>query len=260
MKNKLILCVATFLILGRPLGAQTADTAITPFGNVVQNYTLAWSDEFNGTALDATSWDYRTDSKMWSTQQPQNVSVAGGNLVIDLKKEQAEKKNYTGGGVISKKQFEFGYFEARFKVPPGSGWHTSFWTMAYNSKNTKPLGTAENDICEQDSVHTTKYSAGVIAWGNHNKGVGRKYVKTPDLSADFHVWGCELTPTTVKYFFDGKLTHQADVSKVKIGPANIWLTCIASNLGGTYSVDGSKLPATAEFDYVRYFQSNAPPQ
>ncbi len=260
MKNKLILCVATFLILGRPLGAQTADTAITPFGNVVQNYTLAWSDEFNGTALDATSWDYRTDSKMWSTQQPQNVSVAGGNLVIDLKKEQAEKKNYTGGGVISKKQFEFGYFEARFKVPPGSGWHTSFWTMPYNASNTKPQGTAENDICEQDSVHTTKYSAGVIAWGNHNKGVGRKYVKTPDLSADFHVWGCELTPTTVKYFFDGKLTHQADVSKVKIGPANIWLTCIASNLGGTYSVDGSKLPATAEFDYVRYFQSNAPPQ
>jgi beta-glucanase (GH16 family) len=260
MKNKRILCLVTFLILGRTLGAQTTDTTIMPFQGVVQNYTLAWSDEFNGTTLDTTNWDYRTDSKMWSAQQPQNVSVANGNLVIDLKKEQVGKMNYTGGGVISKKQFEFGYFEARFKVPPGSGWHTSFWTMIYNSKNTKAHGTAENDICEQDSVHTTNYSAGVIAWGNHNKGVGRKYVKTPDLSADFHVWGCELTPTTVKYFFDGKLTHQADTSQVKTGPSNVWLTCIASYLGGTGSVDGKKLPATAEFDYVRVFQSNPAPQ
>jgi beta-glucanase (GH16 family) len=230
-------------------------TPITPYGDVVQNYALSWSDEFNGPAVDSDKWQYRTDSKMWSTQQAANVSISDGKLVIALKDEHVDNKSYTGGGIISKRTFEYGYYEARFKVPPGSGWHTSFWTMAYNNANTKPEGTQEIDICEQDSVHTTKYSAGVIAWGNHGAGHGRKYVKTPDLAADFHVWGCEFTPTVVKFFFDGKLTHQTEATNFKQGPQNIWLTCIACGLGGTKFVDNSKLPATAEFDYVRFFES-----
>ncbi len=102
-------------------------------------------------------------------------------------------KAYTGGGVISTQQFEYGYYEARFKVPQGSGWHTSFWTMAYNAKNTAPLGRRKSISASRDSVNTLKYSAGVIAWGNKGKGFGRKYVATPDLAADFHVWGCEFT-------------------------------------------------------------------
>ena len=225
----------------------------TPYGDVVRNYTLAWGDEFNGTALDENAWDYRMDSKLWSTQLPDNVSVADGHLVIALKKEIAGHKGYTGGGIISKRQFQYGYYEARFKVPPGSGWHTSFWAMDYNDKDTSPQRTQEIDFCEQDSVITTKYSAGVIAWDQRGKNYGRQYVPTPDLAADFHVWGCEFTPTTVKFFFDGKLTHQTDAIKFNQGPQSIWLTCIAAPYGGTKYVDGSKLPATAEFDYVRFF-------
>lgn len=261
MKKSLLLSLFAFSLLV-PAQAQTPTAPVTPYGDAVQNYTLAWSDDFKGNALDLSNWDYRTDTKMWSAQLPENISVSNGKLVIALKHEKSGKMDHTGGGVISKRQFEFGYFEAKFKVPPGSGWHTSFWTAPYGlttpgAKHNTP-SIAENDICEQDSVKTDKYSAGVIAWGNHGKGVGRKYVPTPNLAADFHVWGCELTPTTVKYFFDGKLTHQADVSHVKIGPANIWLTCISSGLGGTHYVDDKQLPSTAEFEYVRYFQPNTP--
>ena len=253
MKNLLAL-VPLFIALGAR--AQTP-APVTPFGNVVQNYTLSWSDEFDGPTLDMTKWQYREDSKMWSTQLAANDSVADGKFIIALKKEAAGKKNYTGGGIISRQTFQYGYYEARFKVPPGSGWHTSFWMALYDPSTS--ARTQEIDVCEQDSDKTTKYSAGVIAWGNKAKGIGRKWVPTPDLAADFHVWGCEYTPTTVSFFFDGKLTHQADVSKIKQGPQNIWLTCIASYLGSTYYVDGKKLPATAEFDYVRYFQSPANP-
>ena len=254
--NKNILLLLSALVLIAPVRAQDAAGAVTPYGNVVQNYTLAWSDEFNGTALDMNNWDYRTDSKMWSTQQAQNVSVSDGHLVLALKAEHAEHKAFTGGGVISKRRFEFGYFEARFKVPPGSGWHTSFWTAPYGDPKSKPI--AENDICEQDSVNLTSYSAGIIAWAEHARGIGRQHVSTPNLAEDFHVWGCEFTPDKVRYFFDGKLTHEADISHIKIGPANIWLTSIASGLGGTHYVNGKRLPATAEFDYVRYFQANTP--
>ncbi len=260
MKTTSLLCLIITIGLMPYAQAQTPDAAVVPYGNVVQDYKLSWSDEFNGTALDSDKWSYRTDSKMWSTQLPANVSVSDGKLAIAVQKEKAGNKEYTGGGIISKRAFEYGYYEARFKVPPGAGWHTSFWAMDYNEKNTSPMGTQEIDICEQDSIKATKYSAGVIAWGDRGKDLGRQYIKTPDLAADFHVWGCEFTPTVVKFFFDGKLTHQVDATKFKQGPQRIWLTSIASGNGGAKTVDESKLPATAEFDYVRFFEKSAPAQ
>ena len=259
MKSPAIL-LSIFLLHGTFARADaTVAPGVQPYGNVVQGYQLSWGDEFDGNALDMSKWDYRTDSKMWSTQLPANVSVSDGTLNLALKKESAGGKSYTGGGIISKQTFTYGYYEARFKVPPGSGWHTSFWTMKSDGKGgTKPMGTQEIDICEQDSVKLTNYSAGVIAWGNKGRGIGRKYVKTPDLNADFHVWGCEYTPETVKFFFDGQLTHQADATTFKQGPQNIWLTCIACHYGSTWGVDEKRLPAVAQYDYVRYFTKTTP--
>lgn len=235
-----------------------ADETIKPLGEVAPGYFLAWSDQFDGQALDAEKWNYRTDSKMWSTQLPGNVSVASGLLSIALKKETSGGKQYTGGGVISKQTFQYGYYEARFKVPPGAGWHTSFWTQKQDGTGgTNPrAATQEIDICEQDSVKLTDYSAGVIDWSGPKKGAGfgRQHVKTPDVSADFHVWGCEFTPLKVSFYFDGKLTHQTDATKFPHGDQHIWLTSIASSLGGTTAVDDSKLPAAAIFDYVRFFR------
>jgi len=220
-------------------------------------YTLAWSDEFDGQKLDAGKWVYRTDSKMWSTQKPENVTVADGRLSLHVKKEDAGDKHYTGAGVISKQAFKYGYYESKFKVPPGAGWHTSFWMMRHDGKGgTDPKATVQElDVCENDSVKLTSYGVNVHQWnpGPH-KSLGGKSVKTPDLSADFHVWGCEFTPETVKYFFDGKLVQTVDATKFPHGEQHIWLTTIASSLGGAKKVDDTQLPAAAEYEYVRYYE------
>lgn len=54
-----------------------------------------------------------------------------GNLEIVLRKESVAGKNYTAGGIISKRTFVYGYYEARFKTPPAEGWHTAFWSMRH---------------------------------------------------------------------------------------------------------------------------------
>src|SRR4051812_7064185 len=74
------------------------------------SYTLAWSDEFDR-SLDLAQWDFRTDSKHWSTQLPANVSVHDGVLWLALRKEKAGDKEFTGAGVISKRAFHYGYYE-----------------------------------------------------------------------------------------------------------------------------------------------------
>jgi beta-glucanase (GH16 family) len=220
-------------------------------------YKLVWSDEFDGAKLDTGKWVYRTDSKHWSTQKPENVVLADGKLRLEVKKEKAGKMEYTGSGVISKQAFKYGYYESKFKTPPGAGWHTSFWMMKHDGKGgTDPSATVlELDVCENDSVNSHGYGVNTHLWNpKPHKTFGGKGVKTPDLSADLHVWGCEFTPEAVKYFFDGKVVQTVDATKFPHGDLHIWLTTIASHLGKTKAVDETKLPAAAEYDYVRFYQ------
>ncbi len=220
-------------------------------------YKLAWADEFDGSKLDPNKWAYRTDSKHWSTQKPENVSVADGKLILAVKKEAASGKNYTGAGVISRQAFKYGYYEARFKVPPGAGWHTSFWMMKHDgSGSTMWQATAQElDVCENDSAKPTSYGANTHLWNPPpHRAFGHKTVSTPNLAADFHVFGCEFTPQVVKYFFESKLVQTVDATQFPHSDQNIWLTTIASHLGGIKAVEDSKLPAAAVFDYVRFYE------
>jgi hypothetical protein len=126
-------------------------------------YQLVFSDEFNGDSLDTNRWGYRLGDKMLSAQQPENVSVKDGNLVIALRKESVRGKDYTGGGVISRQKFVYGYYEARFKTPPAEGWHTAFWAMRHRFGDTSaPLPLLELDFCEQDGGDPHYFSFGII--------------------------------------------------------------------------------------------------
>ena len=218
-------------------------------------YRIAFNDEFNGKHLDKKKWNYRTDSKHWSTQLPQNVALAEGNLYLKIKKEKSGDKEYTGSGIISKKAFGYGYYEARFKVPPGAGWHSSFWLMFHDGSGGTGTSKAamEYDICENDSKNKTSYGVAFHNW-KADKHFGHKMVPTPDLSADFHTWGCEVRQDKVNYYFDGKLVQSVDATELPHDPTHIWLTTIASHLGGTTAVDDKELPSAAIFDYVRYYK------
>jgi beta-glucanase (GH16 family) len=178
---------------------------------------------------------------------------------LGVKKESLRGKKYTGSGVISKRLFKYGYYEARFRVPPGAGWHTSFWLMKHDSQGGVDTKGArqEIDICEQDSVNLRAYSLNLHDWEGTHKSYGHKIVKSEDLSAAFHVFACEFTATHIRYYFDGKLVQEMDATRLNHGDHNIWLTSIASHLGGTKTVDDSKLPSAAVYDYVRFYEKKA---
>lgn len=251
IKCKTVLCALALAVTS--CCAQTNQTVTLP----PPGYKLAWADEFDGGTLDTNKWEYRTDSKHWSTQLPANVSVRDGKLILAVKKEEAGGKQYTGAGIISKQAFKHGYYESRFKVPPGAGWHTSFWMMLHDGKGgTNPKAAAQElDVCESDSVNLKQYGANVHKWNPApHVAMGHKTVPTPDLSAEFHTFGCEFTPETVKYFFEGKLVGTVAVTNFAHGDQHIWLTTIASPLGKSKVVDETKLPATAEYDYVRFYE------
>ena len=254
-----------FLVVGEPVGTKppaperagtytALDLPIAP--TPPPGYRLAWADEFDGTALDSSRWLYRTDTRYWSTQLPANVAVHDGQLWLACKKEKSAKSDYTAGGVISRRVFRYGYYEARFKVPPTKGWHTSFWMMhhAGADDDAHQGSRQEIDVCENDSITPLRYGANLHEWKPAHFGRGHRTVNTPDEAADFHIWGCEFTPDKVTYYFDGRIVLVNDATLIPDhGDMSIWLTVIASPLGKTDSVDESRLPVYAVFDYVRFY-------
>lgn len=258
-----------FLINGEPLGTRPPPPERGPFTahdlpavpTPPPGYTLAWQDEFDGPALDPARWLPRIDTRYWSTQQPQNVAVRDGFLWLAGRREKAGTSDYTGGGVITRRVFRYGYYEARFKVPATKGWHTSFWMMHHaRADPAAHIGSRQEiDVCENDSVRGTRYGANLHVWSPTHRGLSHRNIRTPDLAADFHVWGCEFTPEKITYYFDGRVVLENDARLIPDhGDMSIWLTMIAAPLGATDAVDDSSLPVHAVFDYVRFYTRPGP--
>ncbi|MCU0750366.1 MAG: glycoside hydrolase family 16 protein [Akkermansiaceae bacterium] len=227
-------------------------------------YELVFGDEFDGSAVDTTRWGFRLESKMLSAQQQENVSVKDGKLVIALRKESVRGKNYTAGGIISRQKFVYGYYEARFKTPPAEGWHTAFWAMRKNFPDQKSRLPAllELDFCEQDGGDPHYFSFGIINQSRYHQkknrqswNAGRWVIEdAPDTSAGFHVWACEFTPETTRFYFDGRLAKEISSAGFPHDEMNVWFSVIASTLKGDRWVDESKLPNAVFCDYIRVYQ------
>ena len=234
-----------------------SDPAVQPWATTTVNgYQLAWSDEFNGSAVDTNKWIFREgdDSRTYikSFQTAANNSVSGGVYRCLLKKEPMGTKQYTAGGIISRKLMRYGYYEARLKVPPTGGWHTSFWMMNRNNPGSPHI---ELDVIENDSVDLYDYGVNVHRHRpTPHMAYGTKTVPTPSLNAAFHVFGCEFTPGEIRYYFDGALVQTVDATQFAHNDLNVWLTSLALVYDGQSPVDDSQLPVEAQYDYVRFFE------
>ena len=221
-------------------------------------YTLTWSDEFDGSELNKAEWIIRTGVRFASANMPGNVSVADGLLRLAVRKEKADGAEYTSGGVISKKEFKYGYYESRFRVPRGAGWHTSFWMMKNSGGSTG--NRQEIDVCEQDSKELTSYGMNLHTHKPAHVGQAGRRVKTPNLADDFHVWGCEFSRHEIRNYFDGKLVGVMHTTNFDHDVMSVWLTTVGwAKLpwAPQLKIDDSALPAFADFDYVRFFEKPA---
>ncbi|MBU2886378.1 family 16 glycosylhydrolase [Gilvimarinus agarilyticus] len=270
------------------LAVSDSSTVVAPYGDTpVSGYTLSWSDEFNGDYVNESKWHYRLDCKHWSQQKARNNSVSGGLYRIHLRQEASECPNntalqpgqeegddpagvvqYSGGGIISNKFFRYGFYEARLRVPPSAGWHSSFWMMRSGVTVEDDLVShIELDPFENDSIDLQHYQTDAHQWkpepgtedpGRRQNKVGTRQIRFAEdtLLSDFHVIGMEFTDTHLRYFFDGALVSETAFAAEQFqhNDVNIWLTSIGTFLGPTPAIDNSQLPSEMQVDYVRFFQ------
>ena len=152
---------------------------------VPSDHVLVWGDEFASDGLpDAAKWTHETgrnkqgwynnEKQYYSAPRLENALVHDGMLTITALKEARSDQPDWGGqsyssarlATVGKKEWTYGFFEIRAKLPCGKGTWPAIWMLG--SQGTWPA-QGELDIMEWvgnrpermfSTVHTTSGSGG----------------------------------------------------------------------------------------------------
>ena len=257
-------------------GELTSEVKVQQYSDVIEapeGYTLVWHDEFNtpnGSMPDTQLWYYDIWPKGYVNNELQRY-VAGreGNeytAIIEDGILNIIARKY-GSEVISarintRELWQYGYFEARLKLPKGKGTWPAFWMMPANGNNWPHCG--EIDIMEEVGVNPNYTSSSIHCTAyNHTIGTQKTAERyTPGAEEEFHVYALEWTADYIRTYVDGQqVFYFANDGK---GDENTWpfnkpfhpILNLAwgGDWGGWNGVNPDALPATYQIDYVRVFQ------
>lgn len=236
---------------------------------------IVWSDEFDSTEIDQTKWGFETGNGDWgwgtgqvdyATSRPENVRIENGMLIQELRKEEYQGFHYTSARMLTryKATFKYGRIEARIKSIYSQGLGFAMWLLGDNLNEVGWPKCGEIDIFELTGK-TPKFNIGTAhyeeSWG-HQSSQGSYTLQTGSFSEEFHVIGFEWSPTTMKWYIDGKVYHTMDISNKINGfdPFNHpFFLILSSGVGGQYSgaPDATSVfPNKTYIDYVRVYQGS----
>lgn len=231
---------------------------------------LIWEENFNGTKLDEKVWNFELGNGCpnvcgWGNNEREfytkdNHVVKDGFLTITAKKE-GDKYTSTRITTAGKKEFTYGYMEARAKIPSGQGIWPAFWMLGANiGKVSWPLA-GEIDIMEYvgKEPHTlyntlhTKATHGDHA-SSHKTVVGK-------IEEGFHTYGVDWTKDSMVFYYDGKAmyTYAPKDKNIENWPFDqpfyfLINMAVGGNFGGP-EVDDSIFPSVYVIDYVRVYSN-----
>ncbi len=253
-------------------------SSFAPENSVYTEKDLVWHDEFDGDSLNKKDWNFEFHAPGWVNSElqkyddsPENTYVKDGCLVIQALKKGS---SYSSGRVntCNKRDFMYGRFEARLKVPSGKGFLPAFWMMPTNEGFYGQWPKCgEIDIMEVLGNQTdTQY--GTLHFGEPHTQK-QKMVKSTgkDFSEDFHVFACEWDPGEFRFYVDGKLfftendwfTKSGSTEKPYPAPFNQKFYVILNlAVGGNWPGNPDSSTRFAEnarlvVDYVRVYQKKS---
>ena len=234
-------------------------------------YSLVWAEEFDGAALNSANWNYETGATGWGNNElqfyrndPGNVRVENGRMIITARKEQFGGAEYTSARVTTKgkKEFQYGRIDIRAKLPKGQGIWPALWMLGANIGQVGWPACGETDIMELIGHQPNKVH-GTAHWGAAPPSTYRTgtYTLTQgDFSQEYHVFSLIWVENSMQFLVDDQLYHTVNVGHVS--PATYRHTApfffIANvAVGGNWpgSPDASTVfPQSMYVDYIRVFQ------
>jgi beta-glucanase (GH16 family) len=201
------------------IAPQSADSKVA----APKNFTLVWSDEFdgpNGSAPNPKKWTYDLGGEGWGnneletyTNRRENSHIENGNLVITARKENFEgadhiAREYTSARLKTQGLFTqaFGRFEARIKIPQGQGIWPAFWMLGDNIKTVGWPKCGEIDIMENIGKEPATVHGSIH--GPLSNGTATDLTAPARLASgknfyeNFHLYAVEWEPTEIRFYID----------------------------------------------------------
>ena len=245
-----------------PLGGYESPTSYP-------GYTLAWSDEFSGAALNTSDWTPELGGGGWGNNEWQyyraeNTSVANGYLTIEARKENFGGRNYTSSRLITKNKqaFQYGKIDIRAVLPEGQGIWPALWMLGSNISSVGWPGSGEIDIMEmvggsgrENAVHGTGH------WDNNGNYAshGDEYTLNSGTFADeFHVFSIEWDSSQIRWYVDGQQYNALSITSAGLSEFReefffIFNIAVGGNWPG-YPDGSTVFPQRMLVDYVRVFE------
>jgi beta-glucanase (GH16 family) len=295
MKRMLMLIVLSFAILACKINSDDAitvsvppppvnnpDTVIIPADGyeaqkMYPGYALAWSNEFDSTALSADEWTFESgdgcpqlcgwgnNELEYYTNRSDNLFFKEGKMIIRARKESNGEKSYTSARIKTqgKKTFKFGRIDIRAVLPAGKGIWPAFWLMPENNIYGNWPSGGEIDMMEFLG-HEPSRVHGTIHYGPSpgSKSISNSMVLSNNDSFDkkFHVFSLIWEADKIQWLVDDVVF--STISKSDLG-SDIYTFnedfyfIINLAVGGNWpgSPDATtKFPRHLIVDYLRVYQ------
>ncbi|MCM1066058.1 MAG: glycoside hydrolase family 16 protein [Muribaculaceae bacterium] len=207
------------------LAAMAEGTSEAPAG-----YTLRWSDEFGGTALNEAIWNIEVNGSGGGNQELQyyrreNVSVGtdpatGDNcLILTARRENFGGKSFTSGRVTTqnKAAFSHGIIQARVKFPrTANGLWPAYWMMGNDMSRYGWPRCGEMDIVELGHANgirnntQDRYFGGTLHYGPNATAEGHQQYSQEYLAPEsnpigddgYHIITVEWDDTNLYMYYD----------------------------------------------------------
>lgn len=197
----------------------------------IDGFTLVWQDEFDGTSIDATSWNFETgdgtafdlppgwgnDELQIYTSDADNASIGddAGESVLMITAKEDGAGGYTSARMTTedKVSMRYGKIVARIKLPETQGMWPALWMLGDNIDEVSWPGSGEIDILElvghvpEETFHTIHYVDANKAYKND----GKNFLNTIKFSEDYHVFTLDWTPESLTFSVDGVEAHMITI-------------------------------------------------
>jgi beta-glucanase (GH16 family) len=229
---------------------------------------LVWEEQFSGNKLNEKNWNYELGDGCpncgWGNNERQlytkdNHKLIDGKLVITAKKE---GEIYTSTRITTKgkKEFQYGRFEARAKLPVGHGIWPAFWMLGSNIDNAKWPLCGEIDILEYVGREPDMVFTSLHTQDSHGNTINTKKTKFENIEEGFHIYAADWDKDKIAFYVDNQLvyTFAPEQKTEAIWPFNqpfylLLNMAIGGNFGGP-KVDDTILPQTFIIDYIRVYE------
>ena len=163
--------------------------------------------------------------------------------------------------------FQYGFIEARIKMPAGSGNHPAFWMLGDNINQVGWPYSGEMDITEIHSNEPTTTTAAThystvnspnTCCNNHQYKVAALGVGA-DTSAEYHTYAVAWMPNSISYYVDNRLISTTTPSNL----GGLWVfnskffLILNNAVNASFSGSWQNLQSsTMSIDWVRSYQVN----